>query len=113
MSAWKRRSTSSTPFIRTSGANEGGSSSAPGIGAPPTRTGIVRTPRPSAVSTSIRTKSDGSSRRWPPAALAACTQPGPITTKAASAPAIAVSIASTKSAPASIVSTSMNTASGP
>ena len=108
-----RRSRSSMAFRRASRAIELGSRASVGMTAPPTRTGITRTWERRAASISRRTKSAGSSNLRRPSDPVASSQLGPITTRTASDPSIARSIASVKSAPASIDSTSMNTEPAP
>ena len=105
------RSESSSACRRHNGASEGGSSLSVGIRAPCTSTGMTRVPRSSAVSTSTRTKSAGSSSRRLPSVDMASDQRGPISAKRTLHFGMVSLIASTKSSPASMPATSMNTSS--
>ena len=106
-------SLSVTALRRASLASSGGSSSSCGIVAPPTSTGMTTGSPLSAVPTSRRTKSLGSSSRRSPSRFFAFSQPRPTTTSSASAAPTAELMRSTKSTPGSSVSTSMKTRSEP
>jgi hypothetical protein len=103
------RSDSSTALHRASGASEAGRSIGSGTRAPCTSTGTSRTPTAIACSSSRRTGSDGSARRREPSGARVSIHEGPINASTASERSIASAIASTKSAPASMRSRSMNT----
>ena len=90
-----------------------GRSAWPGMTAPSTKTGITRTPRARAAPISSRTRLSGSSRRRPLRSSAADSQCGPITATSTAHASTAREIASAKSAPSSILSTSMKTCSAP
>jgi hypothetical protein len=108
-----RRSATSKACRRTNRDNECGSSSAPGISAPCTRTGTIFLSRASANSSSRRTRSSGLSRRRRPCLSVAVTHERPTIAMTTSHLLIASWTTSVKSVPTRIVSTSMNTRSSP
>ena len=109
----KRLGLSSSAWRRTSPARLSGSSSARGIRAPSTRTGMRRTLRASAASTSRRTKSWGSSSRRRPRSSVIVNHLSPIKASNTSHDPTAVVIAATKSSPKGIESTSLKTCASP
>ena len=91
----KRRSEMSMALRRESGISDAGSNPASGMTAPPTRTGMTRSPNSNAVATSTRTLSSGLSRCLDPFASLILIQLGPSRTRTTSHSASVRAIAST------------------